>query len=305
MLFYIILWKRENSLGRKIHFTIPEKYDGEKVKTYLRQEKHVSARLLHTLKVMPTGILCNNHPIRAIDSIHTNDCLSIELPEEAPEQSAKPLDIPLSILYEDEDILVINKPGNIAMHETHNHQGDALSNAVSNYLQKQGKSAAFRSVGRLDKGTSGVVVCALHAYAASILSGQIQKEYLAVVPAKLEGSGTINRCIYRPDPNKTLRAVGDTGETAITHWTALHTTPKGNTLLRIQLETGRTHQIRVHFSSLGLSLLGDDMYGAPKDSRIHRQALHCAVCRLSHPISGKPMTFYAPVPQDFSSLLWE
>ncbi len=290
-------------MGRKIEFCIPKNYDGQKVGTFLRREKQVSARLLHSLKMTENGILCNGQHIRSIDFVHEGDLLSIELPEEPEENTALPLALPLSVLYEDEDILVINKPGNIAMHETHNHQGDALSNAVAYYLKQKGKPSVFRSVGRLDKGTSGVVVCALHQYAASVLSGQIQKEYVAVVPGIFEGSGTIDQPIYRPDPNKTLRAAGDHGETAVTHWTALSTTAEGNSLLHIRLETGRTHQIRVHFQSLGAPLLGDDMYGASFDSRIHRQALHCAVCRLRHPVTGETKVFTALLPSDIKSLL--
>ncbi len=290
-------------MGRKIEFCIPKNYDGQKVGTFLRREKQVSARLLHSLKMTENGILCNGQHIRSIDFVHEGDLLSIELPEEPEENTALPLALPLSVLYEDEDILVINKPGNIAMHETHNHQGDALSNAVAYYLKQKGKPSVFRSVGRLDKGTSGVVVCALHQYAASVLSGQIQKEYMAVVPGIFEGTGTIDRPIYRPDPNKTLRAAGDHGENAVTHWTALSTTAEGNSLLHIRLETGRTHQIRVHFQSLGAPLLGDDMYGASFDSRIHRQALHCAVCRLRHPVTGETKVFTAPLPSDIKSLL--
>lgn len=289
-------------MARRILFTVPENYDGRKAADFLRKEAKVSARLLHTLKMHPNGILLNGAHTRSIDPIHTGDELSIELPEEQLEQTAIPVEIPLCVLYEDEDILVLNKPGNIAMHETHNHQGDALSNAVAYYLRAKGKPAVFRSVGRLDKGTSGVVVCALHAYAASVLSGNIRKEYMAVVPGILNGAGTIDRPIYRPDPNKTLRAVGESGERAITHWTALYNTSDNNTLVHIRLETGRTHQIRVHFQSLGKPLIGDDMYGAPYDARISRQALHCAVCRLTHPVTHQEMVFYAPLPSDMQSL---
>lgn len=290
-------------MARKIVFTVPECYDGRKAADYLRKEAKVSARLLHTLKMQPNGILLNGTHTRSIDPIHAGDKLSIELPEEQMEQTAIPVKIPISVLYEDEDILVLNKPGNIAMHETHNHQGDALSNAVAYYLREKGKPAVFRSVGRLDKGTSGVVVCALHAYAASVLSGNIHKEYIAVVPGILDGSGTIDRPIYRPDPNKTLRAVGEIGEKAITHWTALQNTLDSNTLVHIHLETGRTHQIRVHFQSLGKPLIGDDMYGAPYDARIARQALHCAVCRFIHPVTHHQMVFSAPLPSDMQFLL--
>ena len=159
----------------------------------------------------------------------------------------------------------------------------------------------FRAVGRLDKGTSGVVVCALNAYAADRLQRGVRKEYLAVPSARLEGSGTIDAPIFRPDPIITLRVVDERGDRAVTHWEALETFDD-RTLCRVRLETGRTHQIRVHFASIGAPLVGDTLYGTQSEE-IARHALHCARAELTHPVTGERILVEAPLPQDLSDLL--
>ncbi|MBQ4267093.1 MAG: RluA family pseudouridine synthase, partial [Clostridia bacterium] len=143
---------------RTISYTVPEEYDGAKVYTFLKTHMKISLTLLRSLKRVEDGLLLNGEHTRTVDIVHTGDTVTVNIPSKVPE--IIPLDIPLDIVFEDEDLLVINKPGNLAMHESHNHQGDALSNAVASYLMKKGKSAVFRCVGRLDKGTSGLVICA-------------------------------------------------------------------------------------------------------------------------------------------------
>jgi 23S rRNA pseudouridine1911/1915/1917 synthase len=214
---------------------------------------------------------------------------------------AQPEDIPLDIVYEDDDLIVVNKPPTIAVHESHNHVGDALSNALAYHLKSEGKPCAFRAVGRLDKGTSGIVVCALNKYCAAKLSGKVYKEYLAVASGVFEGEGTIDAPIYRPDPIITKRIVDGRGERAVTHWTAVRNNGV-QTLLRIKLETGRTHQIRVHFAYLGAPLVGDTMYGTP-DGRITHQALHCCYCKFTHPVTGETVELNAEPPVDFEKLI--
>lgn len=287
--------KAVNLLGRQLNYVIPESYNGRKVIHYLRGEAGLSSRLTISLKYRPDGILLNGEHIRTIDLLKTGDILTVNLPDESGTVSAVPV-VQLDIVYEDEDILVVNKPAGLAMHPTHNHQDDSLANCVAAHRP----DAVFRAVGRLDKCTSGLVLCAMNQMAAAKLSGNYKKEYLAVAGGVYEGSGTINKPIYRPDPMKTLRAVGETGEHAVTHWTALATDGRLS-LLRIRLETGRTHQIRVHFASLGTPLAGDDMYGStvnPPD----RAALHCAKLTFSHPVTGETLTFSAPMPQDMQRL---
>jgi 23S rRNA pseudouridine1911/1915/1917 synthase len=290
-------------LSRTIIKTVSEEYDGKKVIDYLRKELNCSHRLIAKLKKEPEGITLNGEHIRTIDLIHTGDKLSITLPEDKAQSISVSTKMPLTVVYEDDDLLVVNKPPMLAVHESHNHLGDTLSNAVAYHLEKEGKSSVFRAVGRLDKGTSGLMVCALNRYAASKLSGKIYKEYLAVADGVFEGFGTINEPIYRPDPIITVRKVDERGEKAVTNWTALKNDGK-TTLLRIKLETGRTHQIRVHFSHLGAALIGDTMYGEP-DSRITHQALHCCYCRFVHPVTGETLEFEVEPPDDFLSVIPE
>lgn len=287
-------------MTRRLQYTIPHEYSSRRVLDFL---KHLgfSHRLITKLKQTPDGILLNGEHIRTIDPMSEGDVLEINLPTDKKESISIPVEMPLDIIYEDDDILVLNKPAMLAVHESHNHLGDTLSNAVAFHLKKEGKPSVFRAVGRLDKGTSGLMVCALNRYAASRLSGKIKKQYLAIATGIYEGEGTIDAPIYRPDPILTVRTVDERGEKAVTHWKALKNDGK-NTILRVKLETGRTHQIRVHFASLGTPLVGDTMYGTP-DERICHQALHCCECRFMHPVKNEEMHFFCDMPDDMKSII--
>lgn len=284
-------------MNRKLEFTVPEEYEGKKAFYFLRGCAGISARALSSLKRVDGGITRGGETLRTIDRLHAGDIVTVTLPVET--ETVEPMDINIDVIYEDADLLAVNKSPFLAMHPTHNHQGDTLANAVAGHLQSEGKSAVFRCVGRLDKGTSGVVVCALNRYAAARLSGNINKRYIAVVRGRFEGSGTINKPIYRPDPMKTLRACGDMpgSESAVTHWESLYASDEYS-LLSLTLETGRTHQIRVHFASMGAPLAGDTMYGAP-ENEIGHHLLHCAECGFIHPASGEEICLSAPPEQDF------
>ncbi|HPZ00206.1 MAG TPA: RluA family pseudouridine synthase [Clostridiales bacterium] len=289
---------------RTLHFTVPKSDDGKKVLHFLKKSAGLSTKLIRRLKVEENGILLNGKPTRTVDLLSAGDLLTLHLPEDKEMVSYEGFDPDsLDILYEDEDIIVINKPAGMAMHPSHNHQGDTLANLLAAYLAKQGKTCSFRAVGRLDKGTSGIVVCALHSFAASRLQGNIRKTYYAIPAGKYEGSGTIREPIFRPDPMKTLRTTDPRGVPAVTHWKALRTGEEAS-LLEIHLETGRTHQIRVHFASLGTPLIGDRLYGIPRDDISH-QALHCGKAEFIHPYTGEKLCLEAPLPVDFSALLQE
>lgn len=286
-------------MPRQLDFEVTNEFDGVKLIVFLRGYLKISSRLLAKLKNDPLGLLRNGEHIRTVDRIFSGDIITVNMPDETS-------DIPpsfsdgLKIVYEDEDILVINKPAGIAMHPTHNHQGDTLANMITAYFLENNKNIVFRTVGRLDKCTSGLVVIALNPHAANILSTGIEKEYLAVADGRFHGEGTINKPIIRPDPMKTCRWVGEDGEYAVTHWHCI-LTDGIRSLLRIRLETGRTHQIRVHFASLGAPLAGDDMYGSDHKD-IDRAALHCASLRFLHPVTKAPLFFEAPLPKDMQSL---
>lgn len=284
---------------RVIEYTVPEEFEGKKVYNFLRGYVEISTRLMRTLKRIPNGIMLGDNQGRTIDVIHAGDKITLNIPED--DNTPLPIEYPLDIVYEDEDLLIVNKPPMLAMHESHNHQGDTLANAVAFYLKSKGKNAKMRAVGRLDKGTSGLVVCALNAHCAARLSGKIKKQYLAIAKGRYEQDGKIEKPIYRPDPIKTYRTADDRGDYALTMY---HPEETGDnyTLLRVDLATGRTHQIRVHFSYLGTPLYGDTMYGET-DDRICHQALHCESLSFTHPISGETMTLKAEMPEDMKALL--
>ena len=284
---------------RHIEFIIDEAYDGKKVVAYLRGQAKLSARLVNSLKRIEKGITLNGEHIRTVDMLHKGDILAVNIPED--NNNIEPVEYPLDIVYEDNDIIVINKPAGLAMHPTHNHQGDTLANAVTAYLVSKGANTAFRAVGRLDKSTSGLVICALNKYSAASLAGNFEKTYFALVAGEFEGNGTIDRPIYRPDPMKTIRAVGDDGDRAVTHWQCQWTDGEIS-LMKINLETGRTHQIRVHFASIGAPLCGDDMYGST-DTRVSRAALHCGILDFAHPVTGENMHFEVPMPEDMKKII--
>lgn len=284
---------------RQMEFTVPEAFEGKKIYNFLRGYVRLSTRLMRSLKRSENGIMLQGKQGRTIDIIHTGDKIVLNIPDD--EKAPVPIDYPLDVVYEDEDLLVINKPPTLAMHESHNHQGDTLANAVAGYLQKKGRSSTFRAVGRLDKGTSGLVICALNPHAAARLQGNFQKQYLAIAKGVYTCPGTIDKPIFRPDPIKTLRVVDPKGDTAVTHYEPLEY-GKGYSLLLIRLETGRTHQIRVHFSSMGTPLFGDSLYGET-DDRISHHALHCGEVAFIHPVTGAEIKLEAEMPKDMADLL--
>ena len=285
-------------MPRNIDYTVTAEYDGRKVIHFLRGYCGFSSRLMRKVKY---ALMLNGETTRTIDRIKCGDTVSVCIPDDdaLPEITEAEIDV----VYEDEDILVINKSPFMAMHPTHNHQGDTLANAVTAYLTKKGKSVAFRAVGRLDKGTSGLVVCAINPLSACKLSGKIEKEYAALVRGELTGEGRVDAPIYRPDPMKTLRACSyELGvEDAVTNWYA-EKNFDGATLLRLKLETGRTHQIRVHMAFTGHPLAGDTMYGDFMP-HIGHQLLHCRRCFFEHPVTGEKMEFEAEFPEDFGNAL--
>lgn len=289
-------------MGRILEYKIKDDFDGKKVEHFLRKQLGMSARVIKDVKFSENGLVLNGKRVRTIDLLNTGDKFTITFPDDTGEMF-EPLPFPIEILFEDEDFLIVNKPAGLANHPSHNHQGDTLANAVAFHLKENGKQSVFRSVGRLDKGTSGIVICALNRFAAAAVSGKIYKEYEAVCEGVLTGEGVIDAPIFRPDPIITVRTVDELGEKAVTEWRALKNV-NGRTLLRIHLQTGRTHQIRVHFAHLGMPLTGDTMYGSPS-SLISHQALVCKYCRFTHPVTKEIIEIEVPTPADWESILSE
>ena len=276
---------------RKIDFKISAIDDGRRIKDYLR-DFGVSSALLTKLKQTENGITVNGEFARAIDILHTGDILAISVENKG--HMPEPLDIPLDILYEDEDLIAVNKPPFMPVHESRNHIGDTLSNAIAAHVKED---TAFRAVYRLDRDTSGVVLIAKNPLAAAKLAGKVKKDYYAIVKGEISESGIIDAPIARLDSSIIKRCVAEGGERAVTHYKPVKT-KNGLTLLKINLETGRTHQIRVHFSHMGFPLLGDTLYGG-SDERLNRQALHCKDIYFIHPITQADMHVTCPFPNDF------
>ncbi len=284
---------------RKLTFTVPPEMEGRKLKSFLRGPCGLSSRLMIRLKYVPMGITCNGRHARVIDLLHAGDIVELTIPEDTA--ALEPTAVPLDIVYEDDDLLVVNKPAGMPVHPSPGHDTDTLANAALGYFQSKGIFCAFRAVCRLDKDTTGLMVLTKNPYAAARLSGRIHKEYLAVCEGVLEGSGVIDAPIRNKEGFGICREVGEGGVEAVTHWTAV-SQKDGCTLLRLWLETGRTHQIRVHLSSIGHPLAGDDMYGGSTD-RIDRQALHCCLAVFTHPVTGTELRFCAPLPADMRVLI--
>ncbi len=284
-------------MPRIIDFEITEEYENIKIFTFLKYKRGFSTKLIRTLKNTENGILLNGRFARTVDLLKAGDKLTVSIPDD--ESVPAPAESEIDVIYEDDDLLIINKSPYMAMHPTHNHQGDTLANAVASHLAKAGKSCTFRAVGRLDKGTSGLVVCALNPLVASKLNGKIKKEYLAIVKGVPEKSGTVDVPIYRPDPMKTLRACSyEKGvESAVTHWELIDVR-EDRSLIRLRLETGRTHQIRVHIAHIGHPLAGDSYYGDFLPEYGH-QLLHCEKVEFTHPVTGESVEFTAPAPAEF------
>ena len=286
---------------REIEFLITEKDCGRQIKDILR-DFGVSASLLARLKRSENGITKNGEFARAIDRVCSGDKLKIRI--ESRGKMPEPSEDTLDIVFEDEDILIVNKPPFMPVHESRNHIGDTLSNAVSAHLAGD-EDTSFRAVYRLDRDTSGLVVIAKNELAAAKLAGNIEKYYYAIVCGEIQDSGTIDAPIMRLGDSIIKRGIAPEGEgeSAVTHYEAINC-KNGLTLLKIRLETGRTHQIRVHFSAIGHPLLGDTMYGETSNL-LYRQALHCKEICFTHPITEKEMKISCDFPQDMENILKE
>ena len=257
---------------------------------------------------MPKSVLVNGQHYYMRDTLKTGDTLTICIQENDCSKKIPPTFLPLDIVYEDEDIIVINKPSGMPIHPSMNNYTNSMANALAWYYQQQNKPFIFRCSNRLDRDTSGLTVVAKHLVSGNILScmvrdHKIEREYLALVRGHVTpDKGTINAPLARKDGTIIERIVDfEHGETAITHYRTL-SQKNGHSLVSLHLETGRTHQIRVHMKHLGYPLIGDYLYN-PDMEYITRQALHSHKLTFDHPITGEPMCFTAPLPKDMLKVL--
>lgn len=274
---------------RVIEHTIPQGWEGSTVKGFARGELGISVRALAAQK-FEGGILLNGRPCHVTEPIRPGDVLGFSLPDEP--MCYPPVELPLDILYEDGDFLIVNKAPGMPVHPSPGHDRDSLLNAVSWYYRSSGQSHRVRPLYRLDKDTSGVLALAKHRIAAG---ARAEKRYLALCQGELPESGTVDEPIGLKEGSKIVRACGY-GQPAVTHFKKLRS-EGGHTLIELWLETGRTHQIRAHMAHIGSPLAGDDLYGGGRE-RIGRQALHCFTLELRCKAVGMGRAFIAPPPGD-------
>lgn len=291
-----------------LQWKIKKNEEGMLIKTYLQQIHQFSRRLLVSLKKEPESIQVNGTSQWVTYKLQSEDILKIVLPNERPSDVITPEKLPLDIIYEDAYCLIVNKPAGQACLPSMNHRNNTLANGLTYYYQKNSIPSTVHIVTRLDVQTSGLVLVAKNQYIHSLFSqlqqeGKIQREYEAIVHGEIiQKSGKIDAPIGRKKGSIIERTVDViNGKHAITNYTVLHSDNRASRL-EIKLETGRTHQIRVHFQYLGHSLYGDDMYGGDKDM-IQRQSLHCKQITMQHPITNEKIQLDASLPQDMGTLL--
>lgn len=289
-------------MERIFEYQISSAEEDRKLGDFLR-EKGYSRQLLRQLKETEDGLLRNGQPTFMTIALKNGDRIRVRLLEKAEGSEAiMPAPLPFEIVYEDEDLLVINKPADMPIHPSFQNHGNTLADALTWHYQQQGKEFVYRCINRLDRDTTGLLIVARHQLSASILSDMVRKreihrEYLAIVEGIPPEKGTISAPIGRKEGSAILREVNfETGEPAQTHFTRLETR-NGLSLVSLKLETGRTHQIRVHMGYIGCPLIGDYLY-YPDHTRIGRQALHSYRLSFLHPITGKALSFTAPLPED-------
>jgi len=278
------------------------------VKEILLNKFKVSSRLLRKLK-LNKRIFCNQKEAWVNDILNIGDIVSIDITFEENNDKIKAEYCELDILYEDNCILAINKPAYMVVHPTCIHQDGTLANFVKGYLEKKGEVLTTRFINRLDRETSGVILFAKNEYtqdslARQMMNGDLKKEYIAVVNGIIEkDSETIDLPIKREEGSIMTRTVATDGEYAVTHYTVIKRL-EDMSVVRLKLETGRTHQIRVHMKAIGHALVGDGLYSDIKTDKINRQALHATSIQFIHPVSGEKIKIEANIPNDIKKL-WE
>ena len=296
-------------MNRNIDYIIDEVSAGLRVEQFLRRKRY-SGQNLSEIKRMPKSILVNGVHYYMRQELSTGDHLQVRICETQNSEKIPPTKLPLDIVYEDEDLLVLNKPAGMPIHPSLNNYTNSIANALAYYFQSQGKPFIFRCCNRLDRDTSGLTIVSKHLVSGSILSDmtkyrEVHREYLAIARGSVTPSeGTIQAPLGRKEGTIIERTVDwEHGEDAVTHYKVVKEA-NGHSLVSLRLETGRTHQIRIHMKYLGYPLIGDYLYN-PDMEYMTRQALHSHHMEFTHPITGEHMSFTAPLPEDMVRVMQE
>lgn len=296
-------------MNRNIDYIIDKDSAGLRVEQFLRRKRY-SGQNLSEIKRMPKSILVNGVHYYMRQELSTGDHLQVRICETKNSEKIPPTNLPLNIIYEDEDLLVLNKPAGMPIHPSLNNYTNSIANALAYYFQSQGKPFIFRCCNRLDRDTSGLTIVSKHLVSGSILSDmtkyrEVHREYLVIARGSVTPSeGTIQAPLGRKEGTIIERTVDwEHGEDAVTHYKVVKEA-NGHSLVSLRLETGRTHQIRIHMKYLGYPLIGDYLYN-PDMEYMTRQALHSHHMEFTHPITGEHMSFTAPLPEDMARVMQE
>ncbi|MBD7965596.1 RluA family pseudouridine synthase [Fictibacillus norfolkensis] len=292
-------------------FTITWYVQNEEAPVLLREylkKKQISKAALTDIKFHGGALFVNKKEVTVRTQLHGGDEVTVWFPSEKKSSSMEAEDIPLDIIYEDQHFIAVHKPAGMPTIPSLYQPKGSLASAVLFYYHQHDIPGTFHAVNRLDKDTSGIVLIAKHRFAHSLMSRQqkdkvIKREYIAFVHGELKDeNGTIDRPIARNPESIIERMVSEDGQRSITHYKRIDYVEETNfTVISLRLETGRTHQIRVHMSSIGHPLLGDDMYGGTLE-RIERQALHSEKTSFIHPFTEKHIMLVDDLPLDMKSL---
>ena len=287
---------------------IDKAHDGFLLRNYIINVCNISHKLLTRLKEKDNGIILNGKRVTVRAVLREGDILILNTDDEE-DSNILPIKAAVmpEILYEDEDMMVLNKPPLMPTHPSHGHYEDTLANSVAYIFSSRGETRKFRAITRLDKNTSGAVIIAKNSRSAAILSKmmqnvKIEKTYIAICEGLTPKSFTVNKIIKREKESIITRVVCESneGQYALTHFEKLYE-HNGHSVLSVTPMTGRTHQIRVHLAYAGYPILGDELYGNVSEE-ITRQALHAKTLKLTFP-SGETMTFDAPLFDDMAKFV--
>ena len=294
-------------MSRRLELVVTPELAGVKVDTLLKRHLHLSGTVVRRVKWLEDGILVDGRRVNTRFCPAAGQVLSVRLSDPVRNSGIVPAPGPLDIVHEDDDLIVLNKAAGVPVHPGPGHFSDTLGNFLVDYYEKTGQEADFHPVHRLDRGTSGLLVAAKHPHAQEVLKNQLHTEdfrrvYLAVcegVPAPPSGvidaplgprPGSLMEQMVRPDGRPARTKYG-----VLRRW-------GGRALVSLELETGRTHQIRVHMAHIGHPLTGDFLYGTEDRALICRPALHSGYLSFRHPLTGETMQFSVPLPEDMARL---
>ncbi|HBE9552350.1 RluA family pseudouridine synthase [Clostridioides difficile] len=296
------MFKKENQRYNLISYTNEEEMT---LKEVLLDKLNFSVRSLSKMK-REKSVLVNGVYKKPSLKVYSGDLIEVKIDEE--KANFEPQDLNLQIIYDDFDIIMVNKPQFMVVHPTKSHYDKTIANGISYYIDNQKENVKIRFVNRLDMNTSGLVIVAKNAYAHHTLStamseNKVEKKYITVVDGIIkENEGTIDEPIYRPTEDSIKRIIDERGQSSVTHYKVIERLENA-TVLEVSLETGRTHQIRVHMAHIGHGIIGDELYGYVDEELINRQALHAYKLEFEQPRTKEKLKFKADIPEDMKELI--